>query len=611
MSAAQAAHAAGDLRESERMFRQLTAVNAEDWEAKLFLGIVVAKKGDGTAASRLLQEVLGQNPSSFEAQFWLSILRRKEGRLPEAIELARKAAALQPQSPIAQNNLGVCEMEARNLEGAAAAFARSSQLRPNDPTVLFNLGTCLGLVGRDEQALEILRRAAGLAPNSLDIRLLIAKTLLNLNELGGAIKEGYAALRLDPNSASVHRLLGLALMHQGRAKAAREHVDRALAIEPNEGSAYATLGSILQSSGSIAESNEAFRRSIELEPKQGHAYFSLVHNHRLCEEDREILTRMEGLVAEGALPPKEVSSLEYGLGKGYEDLAEYEKAMTHYDEANRLARRLKFGGSPYDARQASAATDLKMRRYTRAFFEAACPRGLMTDVPIFIVGMMRSGTTLVEQILSSHPDVAAGGEQEFWSKRGLECIGSNGEPDLVKLRVLSREYQKHLVAIDPEALHVTDKMPANYLYLGLIHAAFPNARIVHTRRSPADTAISIYATPNRARIDYAHDKASIVAAYKEYARLMDHWRTVLPADRFMEVRYEDLVDDRGKVTRALAEFLDLPWHDSMLTPESNDRSVVTPSVWQVRQPMYRTSIERWRRFEPWLGPFGELLELQA
>jgi len=405
-------------------------------------------------------------------------------------------------------------------------------------------------------------------------------------------------------------LLGLALMHGDNTKAAKEHIDQAISLEPNDASAHATLGSILQALGQIAESNEAFQKSIELEPRQGHAYFSLVHNRKLGEEDREILSRMEQLTGEGKIPPKELSSLEYGLGKGYEDLGEYQRAMTHYDEANRLARRLKFGDVRYDVEQASASTDLKTSRYTREFFEAARPRAVQSEVPIFIVGMMRSGTTLVEQILSSHPDVAAAGEQEFWAKRGMECIDSNGEPDPVKLRRLAEEYLGLLANVGPGANHVTDKMPANYLFLGLIHAALPNARIIHMQRSPTDTAISIYATPNRARIDYAHDKSSIVAAYKEYLRLMEHWRRVLPENRMTEVRYEDLVEDRVSISRQLAEFCGLRWEDSMLSPEANRRSVVTPSAWQVRQPIYRTSIERWKKFEPWLGPFRELLDLQ-
>jgi hypothetical protein len=319
---------------------------------------------------------------------------------------------------------------------------------------------------------------------------------------------------------------------------------------------------------------------------------------------------MEEVLTEGNLAPKELSSLEYGLGKGYEDLGEFQLAMAHYDAANRLARYLKFGDLQFDVQQASGSTNLKIQRYTKEFFARARVGASPSDVPIFIVGMMRSGTTLVEQILSSHPDVAAAGEQEFWAKRGLECIDVSGAPNLARLRALADEYLALLARIAPGATRVTDKMPANYLFLGLIQAALPNARIIHTQRSPADTAVSIYATPNRARIDYAHDKASIVAAYREYVRLMEHWRQMLPPDRLIEIRYEDLVEDRESVSRQLAVFCGLSWEDSMLSPEANQRSVVTPSAWQVRQPIYRTSMDRWKRFEPWLGPFRELLELQ-
>lgn len=607
MAAAKAAHSSGRLEESERLFRRLAFEDEKDTEARMFLGIVVAKAGRDAEAEQILQGVLREKADAFEALFWLSVLLRRGGRLEEALPLARRAASLQPQSATALNNLGVCEMEARNLEPAISAFARSSQLKPNDATVLYNLATCLGLIGRDEDALQVLQRAAAIAPNSLDVRVMVAKTLLNLNELNGAVEVGRSALALNEGSAAAHRVLAMALMHQGRSAQARTHVERALAIEPEDASAFATLGTILQSSGDIEGSNDALRRSIELDPEQGHAYFTLVHNRRLISNDRELLERMESLAERGILHPKEQSSLLYGLGKGFEDLGEYERAMGHYDEANRLARHLKFADAPFDAKQAAASTDLKIRRYTRAFLARATPEGLKSDAPIFIVGMMRSGTTLLEQILSSHPDVAAGGEIEFWTSRGLECIGPNGEPDLVKLRILAREYLQILKGIGPGSAHVTDKMPANYLSLGLIHAALPNAKIVHMIRNPVDTAISIYATPNRARIDYAHDKAAIVAAYKQYLRLMEHWRQVLPPERLLEVQYEDLVQDRENVSRKVAAFCGLEWSDALLRPESNERSVVTPSVWQVRQPVYRTSVERWKRFEPWLGPFRELL----
>lgn len=607
MADAQAANARGHLGEAERLLRHLLTMDEGDLEAKLFLGMTLGKMEQNVEAAQVLREVLAELPGSFEALFWSSILRRKAGDLPNAVEYARKAAAIQPQSPFAQNNLGLCEMESRNFEAAATAFARSTASRSDNATVFNNLGVCLGFLGRDEDAINAFRQAIKLAPNSLESHLELAKLLGGLNKLTESIREASLALEIDPRCSRAHCLLALSLLHSNRAEEAKHHAEQAIEIEPENALAHATVGSVRQSQGDIEGANVAFRMSINLDPSQAYGYFALTHNKRITEQDRPMLANMEVVAAANRLPPQEIGSLHYGLGKGYENLGEYEKSMAHYDEANRIIRKLRFGDEPYDSKRAAAATDAKTSRYTKAFFVEAKSQGLESDLPIFIVGMMRSGTTLVEQILSSHPAVFAAGELDFWPDRSIEGLNRELMPDFPKLRTLANEYLSVLGTIGPDARFVTDKMPANYLALGQIHSAFPNARIIHMQRHPVDTAISIYATPNRARIDYAHDKHSIVVAYKEYLRLMAHWRKVLPGDLFLEVRYEDLVQDREGVARLLAEFCGLTWDDAMLQHEGNERSVLTPSAWQVRQPIYKTSVERWKRFEPWLGPFKELL----
>jgi len=606
---AMAAHAAGRLDESEQLLRRLVEFNAGDWEAQLFHGIILGKLERNEEAAQTLSGVLRAMPDSFEAMFWFSIVARRSGDFAGAVEFARKAATAQPNSPFAQNNLGFCEMDCGHYEQAIHAFSWAVRLRPDNATTYYNLAGCLVVLGREEDALAAYKSAVALAPKNLQPRLGLAKTKLVLNDLKGAARESRAAIALDPNSSQAHATLAMAKMHLGDADMAREHIAIAAGLDPADATVYAKLGSILQSVGEIDASNDAFLKSIDLDPHQGHAYFGLVFNKRITEEDRMLLVTMEALVEKGGLPVRELASLHYALGKGFEGVAEYEKAMSHFDEANRISRKLKFGDLPYDAAGAAASTHVKIARYTQGLFEASAGFGLESDVPIFVVGMMRSGTTLVEQIFSSHPNVAAAGEQEFWTHRGLEALTPDGQIDFQKLQSLGTEYLALLANFGPAARHVTDKMPGNYLSLGLIHAAFPNARIIHTRRNPADTGLSIYVTPNRARVNFAHSKETIASAYLEYWKLMEHWREVLPSDRFLEVTYEDIIADQDGHTRLLADFCGLAWDDAMLHPESNERAVVTPSAWQVRQPLYRTSMERWRRYEPWLGPLKDLLDL--
>ena len=222
--------------------------------------------------------------------------------------------------------------------------------------------------------------------------------------------------------------------------------------------------------------------------------------------------------------------------------------------------------------------------------------------------MMRSGTTLVEQILSSHSQIGASGENRFWPLNRPALFGSSGrtlKPS--DLPGFGRRYVEALRKVVPSDKHVTDKMPANYEMLGAIHVALPNARIIHMKRNPVDTCISIYATPNRVPIDYAYDRENIVFAYEQYLRLMEHWRTVLPANRFLEVNYEDIVQDRETQARKMLDLIGLDWDEALMHHEQNQRNVITPSLWQVRQPIYTSSVERWRRYEPWLGAFKKLM----
>jgi hypothetical protein len=222
--------------------------------------------------------------------------------------------------------------------------------------------------------------------------------------------------------------------------------------------------------------------------------------------------------------------------------------------------------------------------------------------------MPRSGTTLVEQILSSHPAVAAGGELNFWGDRLRGWLAPKfGAADAGALAKAAEDYRAELRRIGPDALRVTDKTPRNYELLWPLRLAFPEARVIHCRRSPVDTCLSIFFKNFSARQGYACDRGDLVFFYRQYKRLMDHWRRTLPADRFTEVVYETLVADREAETRRLIAFCGLNWDDACLAPERNSRAVKTPSLWQVRQRVYHTSVERWRRYEPWLGELRELL----
>jgi hypothetical protein len=351
------------------------------------------------------------------------------------------------------------------------------------------------------------------------------------------------------------------------------------------------------------EAATAYRRSIELEPDQGFSYCELVRSSKLTADQTPLLESMLRLVTDDRVNQRGLMFLHYGLGKGYDDLGVYESAMKHFDEANRIAYRLKFGEGRFDPERLSGFVDRTVETFSKAYIRRHSEGAEESDLPIFIVGMMRSGTTLFEQILSNHPDVEGAGERPFWLRRSSE--DRTGASDL-NLRSLTSEYLGELRTLFPSATRVTDKMPGNYRVLGLIASALPRAKIVHCTRNPVDTCLSIYMTPNRVPIDFANDRDNIVFAYRQYQRLMRHWEDVIGPASLSQIRYEEVVADPEPVVRQALRFCDLPWDGHCLHPEENDRSVVTPSAWQVRQPLYTSAVERWRRYEPWLGPFAEL-----
>jgi hypothetical protein len=301
--------------------------------------------------------------------------------------------------------------------------------------------------------------------------------------------------------------------------------------------------------------------------------------------------------------------LHLAIGKAAEDLVDYAVAMQHFDAADTVRR----GAASFDSAAFPIEIDQLIARCTSKFIARAAELGSSDATPVLIIGMPRSGTTLVEQIVSSHPEVGGGGELNFWNERGAawQRSGAAGnETPFVLSEFLAKaaaDYLGVLRAIAPQAARVTDKMPFNFLWAGLIHVAFPRAIIIHCRRAAVDTALSIHQTHFHPSLAFPTGGAELVAYFHHYQRLIDHWRIVLPADRFIEVDYEDLTHTPEPVIRRIIAACGLAWHDACLRPESNPRAVKTPSKWQTRQPIYRSSVERWRRYEPWLGPLRALV----
>jgi hypothetical protein len=374
-------------------------------------------------------------------------------------------------------------------------------------------------------------------------------------------------------------------------------------------SAYATW---LQEEGRFPESVQVLERSILREPTQGAAYHALADAGCFTVGGESLIDRVAPLLKEPNLADEQRMHLFYALGRAQDQAGQYREAMSSYDGANELAFRTYPICRNFDAKGTWEELRLKSDLYSKPLVRRFSDMGLPDETPIFIVGMIRSGTTLMDQIVSSHPDVASAGELTYWGSQAGVVLRPQRDADFdpKRLRPLAAGHLAILKDAGGDSSHVTDKMPLNFMQLGLIHLALPKARILHIRRNPIDTCLSIYMTFLHGGSNFAYKKENIATFYRAYLNYMAHWRAVLPKGCLYEVDYEALVQDPEGEIRAVLEFLGLPWNDACVSHESNKNSVTTPSRWQVRQPTYTTSVHKWRRYEPWLGSFRELVGIE-
>lgn len=499
----------------------------------------------------------------------------KAGRDREAIPLLQEIVRLDPYAPQARHDLGIAYLRSGRLQLAAQSLQRAVQLRPSFELALRYLVDALEPLGRDEEMIEACRKISRIAREPGTARFYAAKSLAK----------------------------------EGKIAEAETELRRALVAAPEDLGALLELGRVLSDIGNFAEAERALTLATATVPN---AFQSLTEIRQMTEADRPLVQRMEAALNRTDLEAASRAAVCFGLGKAYADLGDPAAAMRFYDEGNRLrALSVRF-----DRAGTTAEFDGVIHAFTAELLDRAA-KGLAApprdddELPVFVVGMPRSGTTLLEQILSSHPAVAAGGELPFWRRR-LSEWRSRG-PVTIKSDAMfaaRNDYLRHLRKIGPGALRITDKAPRNFEHLWLIWLALPKARIIHIRRHPLDTCLSIYFSNFLATQDFAWTRGDLVFFYRQYERLMEHWRKTLSADRYIEVEYERLVTNREAETRRLVAFLGLDWDDACLAPERNARVVKTASVWQARQPVYRTSVERWRRYEPWLGELRELLPIE-
>jgi tetratricopeptide (TPR) repeat protein len=664
----------GNFVQAEELLRQILQAAPKYAPALHLLGVIAHQSGQTELGAQLLLQAVEIAPNEAQFHSNLGEMCRILKRLDEAVAHGEKAVALAPGLATAHSNLGIACYDKGDLDRARACQQRALTIDPNLPAALNNLGSILrdrkdrqaaiecyrkalaaapgyaesasnlGSVltetDRPEEALEVLLPLVQSNPDYAEAHCNIATAFLALEQLDKAdfgfkralaLKAAYPeaciglarvlqeqgdlpaaeamaqrALAMAPLKAEVHSLLGGIYGESGYTEKARDAYARALELDPVLFSACLGRGHLLMENGDLKAAEVDFRRALSLDESNLGARLALAQVKKVEEGD----ANMAALIAEAAgaatLPDTKALPLHFALGKCYEDTKQYELAFRHYQEGCRLKRK----------RVAYSAddTELTARNIQEYFSAEQVARlrgaGCNSQLPIFVLGMPRSGTTLTETIIASHPMVYGAGElpdllEIASAPRGGEAAGyplNLKGVTQAELKIMGERYASTLQARAPGSPRITDKMPANFNFLGLIHLMLPGAKIVHVRRNPVDTCLSCYMQLFNKSQYQSYDLVEIGRYYRSYAQLMDHWRKVLPAGAFYEIRYEALVADPEGQARALLEYCGLEWDDACLDFHKTARNVRTASVTQVRQPMYKTSVEKWRLYERHLGP---------
>jgi len=528
----------------------------------------------------------------------------RAGRPADAIAPLRDAALREPFNSTIQHDLGLACLEVGRMADAIAALQRAVDIDPRYGDAHFRLGIALEKQGDLRAAIVAYDRATQLLPSLTEAWFRAGALVYTLGHLDEAIGCFRRAAETGGKTSFGRLGKARALLTEERNQEAELVLRQTLARDPGNAIAHDLLGNLLSEYGRFDEARECFQRAIAIAPLLAGSYYDLVRCRRVTSDDDVLLQRMEAALATPALERAQRLRLHLAIGKAADDLGDYALAMQHFDAADDVRRA--FGS--FDSATFSTEVDRLITRCTPELIARAPELGGRDATPVLIIGMPRSGTTLVEQIVSMHSEVKAGGELNFWNERGAvwHRTGTAGN-EKAFLTKAAADYLAVLRPIARKAARVTDKMPFNFLWAGLIHLAFPRSAIIHCRRSAVDTALSIHQTHFNPGLAFPTGGTELVAYFRCYQRITDHWRRVLPADRFIEVDYEELTREPEPIIRRIIAACGLTWRDACLHHERNPRAVKTPSKWQTRQPIYRTSVARWRRYEPWLGPLRALV----
>ena len=634
-----------DLESAHRQFELAVALDEGNADARFHLANVLSGRGDVADAVIHYEKSLAINPDNAQAHQNLGLALQRLGQFESALSHHQAARAISPKSAVIHVGLADASRHLGRHDDAIVHYVQALAIDPGLADAHINLGGCFHLTGRREQAIRSYQRALKINAGLPDAHYNLGNLHAELDKLDPAIVHYERSIGLLP-TAEAHNNLANVLRKRGRHQEAVEHYKNAIRLKPAYVSVQRSLGDVLQSESQIDGAIVCFRAALAIEPRHAptlnrlasallvagrlddasRAYEAAIdiepenigiqHNYAAVKPfsagDRR-LARLEQLHArEDQLSDDQRMVLHFTLGKAYADIKEAARSFRHLQTANRLKRQQ----VTYDER----GTLLLMQRirdaFTKDFLSAKSDLGHDSEAPVFVVGMPRSGTSLVEQILASHPRVFGAGEVDHFATATSDVARSRAStyPDMLAemrdedFRELGKTYVERLSRDGAAKDRIVDKLPSNFLFVGLVHLALPRARIIHVKRNAVDTCVSCYSLLFAEEQPFAYDLGEIGRYHRAYEALMEHWRSVLPPGRMLEVEYEELVKDVDGQARRLVAHCGVDWDKRCLAFHETKRPVHTASLVQVRKSIYASSVGRSRFYGARLKPLMDALE---
>lgn len=641
-------HLEGRYKEAEEMYKQVLQLDPQNSVAYHHLGIMALQGKQFDLAKKLFKASIDLDPNNVRYLMDLGTAYFSLQRFPEATEVYKKAVELDADNYEAQYNLGTIYLERGMYEEASQHLDKAVVLNPLDPKPFVKLAYCLVQLGRFEEAEEIAKAAYVLKPKSKEDQFILMDTFLDLNLPWYAIPIGKMLIEKEPSNISFRARLSTAYSMAGVVCKAEEEARIALNLAPNAPGLYKLLAQAMMICTGWDEALEVVEEGLKLDPDNEGLLLqkASIYEKKGWDEDsfyivkqfftgkreynpqaitllgvlcKKFKAEKEGIdLLNEALENKNLGqgfrcSAKFSLAELYEAIGEYDKAFETLKEANELVPRI------YNRQREEEYFQRLKKVFTKEFFEKAKRATIKTKKPIFIVGMPRSGTSLTEQILATHPDVFGAGELAkmgeiatslpSWLNKNIPFPEIVSELDEETLNKAAQEYLDFIDSLSGGAfIHVTDKMPQNFVYMGLMALVFPEVKIIHCKRNPYDTCLSNYYQHFAAAgLSFAYDLEDLGHYYRLYLDIMQHWKEVLRI-KFYESQYEELVSNPREKVRELLEFCELDWYEGCLEFHKTKRDVKTASYDQVRKPLYKKSVARWKRYEKHLEPLKKVLE---